>query len=685
MLLRASSLLLHSLLVLPWLCAGCASIPEGRYGVRQIEWRGVEQMSSDALEACLATKQRDAFELRLGLGGSDCGVLPFDEHAPRLRLFSWPWTTWPAYDAAIFAVDRQRVLRWYQARGFYQARIASVRYSADGEAVPSPERCRGESCALTLHIEIDEGPDVHVETVTLESDQPLPPELDERLRKALAMRVDERLDEAIYEADKARLRTVLKEESYAKSEVEGHIDIDRNRGRASVVYQVRPGPACRFGGMRVEGNGKLDAALIMDSAGIARGAPYRDSVIRDAEQAIYALGTFSSVRIENESQADSSQIDLVIRVRPGRLQSFRIGVGMMSGSLQSGTSDEVVSVPEWDVHLRAIYRNQDFLGGMRKLTIEDRPRLIFLDNFPWVPPAGPKLGNTISLNFEQPRFIEHRTVFFTLAAWDLGPDPFYGYFRHDVTTKLGVRRRFFRQVLSVELAVGHDFYQIISSAYPSTVSSYRLPFLAQDIRLDLRDNAHRPRKGLYLATAVQEAVRLPGYGSWDYVRVLPEARAYQHLPWKLVLAERVAFGALFVLDRDPELDPTSSALGPQSYRLRGGGANSNRGFLPGTLGDGVRGGKRRWESSVELRVPLSTDLELGLFFDVGDVSQGNRMRLDDLNAATGFGLRYFTAFAPIRLDLGWRIPGLQTVRGEETHVELGALPSAVHLTIGEAF
>lgn len=653
--------------------------------MRRITWKGVDQMSSDALEACLATKQRDAFELRLGIGSADCGVLPFDAHTPQLRLFSWPWAIWPTYDAAIFAIDRERIARWYQARGFYAARIAAVHYSADGKPVPLPERCDGDECALTLHIEIDEGPWVLVETVTLDADARLPDKLDARLRKSLVLRADERLDEADYEADKARLRTLLKENAYAHAEVTGRIDIDRNRGRAKVQYLLQPGPACRFGHVRVEGNRELSEALILDTAAIKAGAPYDESVIKDAEQAIYMLGAFSSVRIESDSAADDPEIDLVIRVRPGRLQSFRIGVGMMSGSLQTGTSDELISVPEWDVHLRALYRNQDFLGGMRKLTIEDRPRLIFLEDFPFVPQAGVKLGNALSIEFEQPRFIEHRTVFLTRASWDLGPDPFYGFFRHDVATKVGLRRRFLHQMLSVELGLGHDLYELISSKHPDTVSSYRLPFVAQDIRFDLRDNAHRPRRGLYLATAVQEAVRLPGYGSWDYVRVLPEARAYQRLPWRLVLAERVAFGALFVLDSDPALDSTSRDLGPQSYRLRGGGANSNRGFLPGTLGDGITGGKRRWESSVELRVPLSADLELGLFFDAGDVSRGEHVRFKHLNAATGFGVRYFTAFAPIRLDLGWRIPGLATLGGESSHVDLGVLPSAAHLTIGEAF
>jgi hypothetical protein len=401
---------------------------------------------------------------------------------------------------------------------------------------------------------------------------------------------------------------------------------------------------------------------------------------------VYALGVFSSVKIEPrfDSDPEDSSADLVIQVKPGRLERFRIGVGVMSGSLQRATSDELMSVPVWDVHLRIGYEHDSFLGGMRKLRIEDRPRLIMLRPFPEVPARGPALGNTLTIGFEQPRFPERRTVSFTTAQWDFGPDPFLGFFRHDLATRIGARRDFFGGKVGVELALQHDLYEITSDSPPDTVSSYRLPFAEQRVRLDLRNDSQRPSRGVYVANTLQEAVQL-GYGSWDYLRWLIEARAYQRLIWKVVLAQRVAFGALFVGAAASELDATSAALGPQSYRLRGGGANSNRGFGPGELGAGLDGGKRRWEAALELRVPLGADLGVVLFLDAGDVNRGTAVRLQNPNTSAGLGLRYDTGFAPLRLDAGWRIPGWQRLDGPEPDVSLGVLPSAAHLTIGEAF
>jgi outer membrane protein assembly factor BamA len=170
------------------------------------------------------------------------------------------------------------------------------------------------------------------------------------------------------------------------------------------------------------------------------------------------------------------------------------------------------------------------------------------------------------------------------------------------------------------------------------------------------------------------------------------------LPLSIVLAARFALGALMVGSTADNLDPKSKRLGPQPYRMRGGGPNSNRGFAAGRLGDSRDGGTRRFEGSLELRVPLGDEFGFVLFGDVGDVSDMGAQTYADgvtpkkpafrfahLNTAVGFGLRYFSVLGAIRLDAGWRIPSLQTLDNDEPRIQAKVLPNAVHLTIGEAF
>jgi outer membrane protein assembly factor BamA len=180
------------------------------------------------------------------------------------------------------------------------------------------------------------------------------------------------------------------------------------------------------------------------------------------------------------------------------------------------------------------------------------------------------------------------------------------------------------------------------------------------------------------------------------VRIVPDLRAYVPLPLSIVLAARFALGMLLISDDVSSLiDQDSARLGPNSYRLRGGGSASNRGFSAGTLGDSRLGGTRRFEGSLELRIPLGEQFGLVAFGDIGNVSDPGQddeghpnkasFGFNHLNAATGFGLRLYTVLGAIRFDAGWRIPGLQTLGVRNDGITFGAWPSAMHLTIGEAF
>ena len=78
------------------------------------------------------------------------------------------------------------------------------------------------------------------------------------------------------------------------------------------------------------------------------------------------------------------------------------------------------------------------------------------------------------------------------------------------------------------------------------------------------------------------------------------------------------------------------------------------------------------------------------FCDMSDVSpQTVDIRLKYLHLSCGVGARYDTPVGPIRLDVGYRIPGLQVLggvpRGEYVPRDLLGIPIAIAFGIGEAF
>ena len=109
------------------------------------------------------------------------------------------------------------------------------------------------------------------------------------------------------------------------------------------------------------------------------------------------------------------------------------------------------------------------------------------------------------------------------------------------------------------------------------------------------------------------------------------------------------------------------------------------------------GGFTQWEASAEVRFQISGPFGAAVFCDAGDVSQyvlpnPGSLRFDYLHMSCGAGGRYDTPVGPIRLDIGYRIPGLQIVGKDPASdptfgapPEILGIPLAVAFGIGEAF
>lgn len=683
--------------------AGCASIPKDRYGVEDLDFQGVERMDTRALAACLATHERSAFQLNVGRTADPvCGEPPFDASRLRLRLWHWPWTDWPLYDSAVFERDLDRIERWYRARGFYDARVVSTRFDppaaatndevqGKGDEAPCERLDDDEGCAVDVTVEVEEGEPVLVDEAHIHGSRQLPSRVRNQLRNTLLLREGDRFDEALYDQSERMLEKRLRNASYACADVEGEVHVYPEERRAHVHFTIDPGPRTVFGDIQIVGNEDLPKAPIRGAAYLEPGDPYSDAAIEDAQRAVYDLGSFSSVEVEPliPEEGCTPVVDVRVKVTPARRMRFGFGAGIQSGTLYDAT--ELGDVRQWDVHLLGLFEHRNLFGGMQQLRIEERPRLIFSNIFPQT--DNPQLGNQAIVQFRQPGFLEPRTTLVASGRWDLGPEPFGDrFFRHDLDARIGLQRSFLDGLVFLSGGIhGNLFIVTDNRVQPQGgTRDYHLMFWEQYVQLDLRDDPRHPRKGAYFRLGLQEA----GFGlpaSWDYVRTTPEARGYVPLPLGMVLAARFSVGAIFIVHADPGLERLSRKVGPEQYRLRGGGANSNRGFIPGDLGAGIEGGRRRWESSLELRANLTESIGIAFFGDVGDVSRTSSFRFDHLNLSVGGGLRYRTPVGPLRLDIGWQVPGMNVVNGPDPDprfkVNLGftKFVGAVHITIGESF
>lgn len=689
-------------------CAG--AVPKGRYGITSFDLEGTDAVDPAAIKACLATHERPRAGFTLGAAEDpQCGLPPFDAKRISVNLWAWPWTDWPLYDEAVFTRDLDRIERFYRARGHYAAQVTGVQQKKDDE-----ER------EIGLRVQVEENEPVLVQRIDIDGIDALERSARRRLERAQQLNIGEPFDEAIYDASKEALMHELREQSYARAVVEGDVELDPVARTANVRYHVTPGPACSFGQLDIEGHEDLPPRPIWGAADIVYGKPFSPSALEDAKRAIYELGPFASVDVIERPRKNSDVVDILIKVVPGRRLRWGFGAGMQVGNDGSITNNYVSDENYWDLHLLGRVEHRNFFGGMRRMSVEERPRLIFDDYFPRTP--APQLGNLLVLEFRQPSFLEPRTTLVATGRWDLGPDPYGGKFsRSDVVASVGPERSFFGGKLTWSSTINVNLFIPSGTNTFQPYEAYHVTYVQHSLSLDLRNDPNSPRRGAYFGLNFQHA----GYvlpSDWNYVRVIPDVRGYVGLPLGMVLAMRARMGVMEITGSDIDVPPDSDDpedqliqgyrqrlhdTGPLRQRLRGGGSTSDRGYDSNTLGDVVRvddrldsGGLRLWEASLELRVPLTASFGAVLFTDFGDITREKRFRFSQLQTTFGLGLRYKTIVGPIRLDIGLAPAALQNIGGDErsreqftqeglpepfdeSHV-FGALGS-VHFTIGEAF
>ncbi len=710
----------RSICVLLVLASACKTIPEDSYGIDKIRFSGMQTLDPEALQACLATQERPRVAISFGTSRDpECGVPPFNGKRVSFDMWMKLRKGWPTLDSAVFERDLDRIERWYQARGYYDAAVVSTEFEppaaatsdrvtvgADGEA-PCERVGEGEGCELDIGIEVDEGLPVLVRSISVVGYEEWSPDRRMPIDSAVSLEIGQNFDEALYERSKREMVRQLREAGYACGSAAGHVEIDRDAHQAFVQFSVNAGPACSIGNIVVTGNEELPAKTILAVANLKRGDVYSLSQLADAQRAVYALGALASVNIINTPRVDDQEqctgiIDINIEVEPGRQIRWGIGAGVQSGTISTLTLEQDTRIS--DVHLLGRFEHRNFVNGFRRLTVEERPKIVAFDPF-FRFGQGFEFGNEIRVGYQRPAFIEARTTAAVRFRHDWGPDPYELFRRHDLQVSGQLSRPFLDGRLLLTGGLNYDTYIVVDED-PRFPTSYQVVFFDQRLIVDLRDDSRNPRKGFFFQMGSQQSpAKLKR--SWQYVRVTPEVRAYIPLPFASTLGFKFGIGAMFLFSRDTErLDLVGQSLGPQSYRLRSGGPSSHRGFFGGFLGDPGSidsltregndarndGGLRRWEASVEWRVPVTQNFAVATFMDFGDVNRGPRYRFNYIRAAAGFGFRYNTPVGPVRLDFGFLIPPLQIV-GEPPPPNAfnifrfinGGAPGAIQFTIGEAF
>jgi translocation and assembly module TamA len=217
-----------------------------------------------------------------------------------------------------------------------------------------------------------------------------------------------------------------------------------------------------------------------------------------------------------------------------------------------------------------------------------------------------------------------------------------------------------------------DEQGVFSTAGVKDTRTFLIAALPLSLGYDGSDNLLDPTRGFRLSGRISPEISARG-GHFTYARTQIDASAYHPVSDHVVVAGRVRLGTI--------IGASLFDIAP-SRRFYSGGGGSVRGYGYQQLGprdvDGDPiGGRGLAEFGLEARIRLKQfggNFGVVPFFDGGSLTTGPMPDFKAWRFAPGLGVRYYSSFGPIRIDLG--VP-LNRQKGDG--------PVAVTVSLGQAF
>jgi translocation and assembly module TamA len=611
-------------------------------------------------------------------GASQLSPGQIEDHLLTTGPSWWPFDPTPYFDPAAWQADLNRIPRYYQAEGYYQAQVVDDSVTRDGGG-------------LLLKVKVQEGKPTRVKELRFEGLESVPQEFEARLHRRLPLQVGAIVTEKGWDDLKSELKTRLRNLGYAEAEVGGEILVETTDQTARVRVVCTTGPRYRFGSIFVASGARPSVKtlyVIEEAEGAIRtGDWYSDTAMANAQRRVFRMGVFGAVKVTLGSpDRQNATVPVIVDVREAPFHTIRYGGGLGVDPVRQ------------EYRLTAEYTDRNFLGDLRRLTLRGKVGWAFLPAL-WSIDQNGFLFN-LHAEFEQPRWPARNFRFLTSAEAYKNIEQAYSYY--GVKGKLGI---IWEPVLGFTIYPSYNIEvdritgntngltgNAPALAYGcnfenSNVCYETLSYGELVIAWDKRDDKLEPRNGWYLSFGIQKSLG----GGYQYVRLFPEARGY--VSWKRwTLAGKLRIGTL--LGANCTVDPITGKLVPDpcqdspiTARFFSGGGTYHRGFgtrqlspmlaVPNSpsvytsplvnngLGAGQLvgeyvpvGGNGLWDSSIELRYHINRQLTVAVFLDAGYVSTGAFDFRDVgpmMQYAIGFGLRYNTLVGPIRLDFAYRL------------------------------
>jgi len=500
--------------------------------------------------------------------------------------------------------------------------------------------------ALSVVLTADPGSQYHFASVDLPGLDSAGPEA-ARLRDSFAVKAGDPVVATDVIAAGVSLTTALGEQGYAGATLgDQDIEVNHQTHLATLVLPVNPGPVARFGSIHVSGRPAFSASHVALIARFKRGDPFQRSKLDDLRRALVATTLVANADIQVVPVQGGKAVDINVRLEPAPQHTIagELGYGTAQGArLEVSWTDRNFFNPEGALTLRGIAgTNEQLLGvQVRRSNFAMRDQTLNLQFSASHQKYAAYTAKTVDLT----AYIERQSNFIWHKKWTWS----YG------GEWLGTIER-----------------GVFSSALTKTTRRFLIAAVPLSLGYDGSDSLLDPTTGFRLSGRVSPEISFHG-GHFSYGRAQFDASAYHPVGGRVVVAGRVRLGTIF---------GSSLFNVAPSRRLYAGGGGSVRGYGYQQLGpkdlDGDPiGGRGLAEFALEARVRLKQlggNLGIVPFFDGGTLTSSARPDFRHWRTAAGLGVRYYSLFGPIRVDVG--VP---------LNRQTGDGPFAVTVSLGQAF
>jgi translocation and assembly module TamA len=455
----------------------------------------------------------------------------------------------------------------------------------------------------------------------------------------------------------SRVVDALRAQSFPLAKVtEAKAIVRHPEQEVDVLVRVDPGRRGGIGPVTITGNRDVPTEVIRSFIYVEDGDPYSPQKIAALRKSLLQLEAIGSVRILEADHFDTEgNLPLTVVVDERKQHS-------VSAAAQYSTLD--------GPSLRADWVDRNVFGGGERLRLSATLGYSALNGDQsnkggWFQPD--RLIGRANANFIKPALYGTRNDY--IADVTLAREVTESYNAEYFNTTHVIRHRF-DETFSIQ--GGLELERGMSSDYFGK-TNYLLVGFTAGARYDTTDNALDPTKGYRVVFTGGAYPTFMG-SSLDLYQGLVLASTYYSVDEdsKYILAGRVGLGAMGGSDI---LDI------PDNRRFFAGGGGSVRGYAwrslaPLGANNQPIGGESLFEASVEARVKITDSIGVVPFADAGTAYASSFPNFtQDMRYSVGLGLRYYTGFGPIRLDVATplsRSPGTNS-------------PVAVYIGIGQAF